>query len=180
MSDFVEQCRREWRRLNVPDPLAEEMAADLTADLAEAEAEGVSAEEFLGNSVFDPQSFAASWAAERGIIPAPPSRRPRGRPLVLVAFTVVAAMTLLVAALLLVTGEPKVSLVTTRAAAPRLQSPPAAPFFPPPGIHRQVILHTSAAAPVEWILLFLASVALGFAAWLWSSRRRSLPPNAPA
>jgi hypothetical protein len=29
MSDFVEQCRREWRRLGVPDPLAEEMAADL-------------------------------------------------------------------------------------------------------------------------------------------------------
>jgi hypothetical protein len=24
-------------------------------------------------------------------------------------------------------------------------------------------------APVEWILLFLAIVALGFAAWLWSS-----------
>jgi hypothetical protein len=30
MSEFVEQCRREWRRLGVADPLAEEMAADLT------------------------------------------------------------------------------------------------------------------------------------------------------
>ena len=29
MSDFVEQCRQEWKRLGVPDPLAEEMAAAL-------------------------------------------------------------------------------------------------------------------------------------------------------
>ena len=86
MSDFVDQCRKEWRRLGVPDPLADEMAADLTTDFSEAEAEGVSAEEFLGTSVFDPRSFAASWAAERGIIPAPPSRgNARRRPLVLVA-----------------------------------------------------------------------------------------------
>ena len=33
MSDFVEQCRSEWKRLGVPDPLAEEMAADLASDL---------------------------------------------------------------------------------------------------------------------------------------------------
>jgi hypothetical protein len=44
VSDFIEQCRREWKRLNVPDPLAEEMAAELASDLNEAEAEGVSAE----------------------------------------------------------------------------------------------------------------------------------------
>lgn len=74
MSDFVEQCRSEWRRLGVPDPVAEEMATDLASDLGEARAEGVSAEEFLGSSVFDPRSFAASWAAERGVIPAPSSR----------------------------------------------------------------------------------------------------------
>ena len=78
MSDFVEQCRQEWKRLGVPDPLAEEMAADLASDLSEAEAEGVSAEEFLGSSVFDPRSFAASWAAERGVIPEP--AQPRERP----------------------------------------------------------------------------------------------------
>ncbi len=29
MSDFVQQCRREWERLRVPDPVANEMAADL-------------------------------------------------------------------------------------------------------------------------------------------------------
>ena len=47
MSDFVEQCRLEWRRLGVPDALAEEMATDLAADLTEAAAEGVTAEESL-------------------------------------------------------------------------------------------------------------------------------------
>lgn len=66
MSDFVQQCRGEWKRLGVPDPVANEMAADLAADLAEAQGEGVSAEEVLGTSAFDPRSFATSWAAERG------------------------------------------------------------------------------------------------------------------
>ena len=51
MNEFVEECRREWRRLGVPDPVANEMAADLAADLEEAEAEGCSAEEVLGQRV---------------------------------------------------------------------------------------------------------------------------------
>ena len=178
MSDFVEQCRGEWRRLGVPDPLAEEMASDLAVDLGEAEAEGVSAEELLGSSVFDPRSFAASWAAERGIIPEPVGRgNGRRRPLALVAFTAVAALTLVVAALLLLTGEPRVSVV---ASGPRshLPSPPAGRIAPPGP--RASVLQASAAAPVEWILLVLAIVALGFAAWLWSSRGRSGASTAPA
>ena len=69
MSDFVEQCKEEWKRLRVPDPVANEMAADLAADLKEAEADGASPEEVLGSGAFDPRSFAASWAAERGVIP---------------------------------------------------------------------------------------------------------------
>src|SRR6478736_6150076 len=179
MSDFVEQCRREWRRLGVPDPLAEEMAADLTSDLGEAEAEGVSAEELLGSSVFDPRSFAASWAAERGIIPTAPSRvNDRRRPLVLAAFTALAAITTIVTALLLLTGQPKVSVVASETARPHLPSPPPASFGPPDA--GRVVLHTSASAPVEWILLFLAVLALGFAAWLWSSRGRSRIRHEPA
>jgi len=63
--EFVEECRQEWKRLRVPDPVANEMAADLEADLKEAEAEGASAEEVLGSGAFDPRSFAASWAAAR-------------------------------------------------------------------------------------------------------------------
>ena len=132
MSDFVEQCRREWKRLGVPDPLAEEMAADLASDLGEAEADGVSVEEFLGSSVFDPRSFAASWAGERGMIPVPPSRgTARRRPFLLVAFTALAAATLIVAALLLLTGEPKVSVVTAGTAPPHLASPVRPPPYRP-------------------------------------------------
>ena len=182
MSDFVEQCRQEWRRLGVPDPLAEEMAADLGSDLAEAEAEGVSAEELLGSSAFDPRSFASSWAAERGIIPVPPSReKGRRRPLVLAAFTALSALAVIVSALLLVTGQPKVALAASRAATPHFV--PARPpgVFVRPGPER-LVLHTSAAvaAPIEWILLVLAIAALGFAAWLWSSWGRSRPPSVPA
>lgn len=49
MSEFVENCRREWKRLGVPAAVSDEMAADLAADLAEAEAEGVGPEKVLGN-----------------------------------------------------------------------------------------------------------------------------------
>jgi hypothetical protein len=183
MSDFVEQCRQEWKRLGVPDPLADEMAADLATDLREAEADGVSAEEFLGSSAFDPRSFAASWAAERGIIPAPALRSPiRRRPLVLLAFTAVAAIALIVAALLLVSGQPRVSIVATRTAHPRFITPPNF-FVGPPGT-RRIVLHAgtsaSASAPVDWILLLFAIVALGFAAWLWSRWSRPRPPTATA
>ncbi len=69
MSDFVDECRQEWKRLGVADAVANEMAADLTADLQEAEADGVSAEEVLGSAVFDPRAFASSWATERGVVP---------------------------------------------------------------------------------------------------------------
>lgn len=72
MSEFVEECRKEWRRLCVPDAVANEMAADLEADLKEAEAEGASAEEVLGSGAFDPRAFATAWATARGVVPASP------------------------------------------------------------------------------------------------------------
>src|SRR5262245_12711085 len=163
VSEFVEQCQAEWRRLGVADPLAEEMAADLASDLAEAETEGVSAADYLGSSASDPRSFAAAWASERGIIPASPCQeKGRRRPLALVAFSALTAITVIVAALLLATGEPKLSLArTTRA----------------PGARRTVV-STSAAAPIEWILLFVAIAALGFSAWLWLRWSRSRSPIA--
>lgn len=182
MTDFVEQCRAEWRRLGVPDELAEEMATDLTADLAEAAAEGVSAEEFLGSSVLDPRAFAASWAGERGIVPEPPRRkRARRRPLALVAFTVVAAIVLVFAALGLVTGQPKAMLTSTLSRAPghHLPSPAPTPFGPLGSTHHVLVLG-NLAAPIEWVLLVFAIVALGFAVWLWSGWRRSRPPGVPA
>lgn len=71
MTAFVDECRQEWKRLGVPDGLAEEMAAELESDLEEAEADGVSAAEILGES--DPRRFAASWAGERGLVTEQPS-----------------------------------------------------------------------------------------------------------
>lgn len=91
MSEFVEECRREWKRLGVPEPVANEMAADLAADLREADAEGVSPEEVLGTSAFDPQSFAASWAAERGVVHHPRSHSRVRRPLLLGALVIALA-----------------------------------------------------------------------------------------
>jgi hypothetical protein len=76
VNQFVEECRREWRRLRVPESIAEDMALELEADLEEAESEGVSAEDVLGRGAADSRSFAASWAAERGVVP-PPSWRER-------------------------------------------------------------------------------------------------------
>ena len=73
MNDLVEECRREWKRLGVPDPVADEMAAELEADLEEAEAEGASAEEVLGRGAFDPRAFATAWAAERGVVQGTPA-----------------------------------------------------------------------------------------------------------
>ena len=176
MSEFVEQCRREWRRLGVADPLAEEMAADLASDLEEAEAEGVSAADYLGASALDPRSFAASWASERGIIPTPPSQETgHRRPRALVAFTALAAITVFVAALLLATGEPKVALKTFRATPPHLPPSPAGPSLSSGAGHR---IQASAAAPIEWILLFVAIAALGFSAWLWLRWSRPRPPIA--
>lgn len=175
MSDFVEQCRAEWKRLGVPESIAEEMAADLAVDIREAEVDGISVEELLGSSASDPRSFAASWAIERGIVQTRQDQANgrRGR-LPLVAFTGVAAIALIVAALLLATGEPKVALVTSGAARPHLPGTNAS-FVPPPGR-----VQASAAAPIEWVLLFLALVALAVSGWLWRSRLgRSRLPIAP-
>jgi len=91
MTAYVEECRREWKRLGVPDLLAEEMATDLEADLAEAQSEGVSAAEVLGES--DPRRFAETWASERGLVPdAPPQKKHRPWIWVLAAVAVVLAL----------------------------------------------------------------------------------------
>ena len=96
MTGFVEECRQEWKRLGVPDLLAQEMAAELEADLAEAEADGVSAAEMLGES--DPRRFAATWASERGLVSERPPKKSRKRlwiwvPVGLVVFFVLVVTT---------------------------------------------------------------------------------------
>jgi len=96
VNEFVERCRGEWRRLGVPDPVADEMAAELAADLEEAEAEGASAEEVLGAGA-DPGAFASAWAAERGVIQRPPPnghglRRGWRMPAAILALTLIAVV----------------------------------------------------------------------------------------
>lgn len=116
MSEFIEECRREWKRLHVPDSVANEMAADLAADLREAEVEGASPEELLGDAAFDPHAFARSWAQERGIVGPVADRRLR------LTFAVAAAAIVIaggIAAALLVTRAPSQAR-TPNVVVPRL------------------------------------------------------------
>jgi len=196
VSPFVEECLREWKRLGVPDPVANEMAADLAADLAEAESEGASPEEVLGSGAFDPRSFAASWARERGIVPAPgpTGSAPRTRlrrllPVLVAVFTLLA----LVGAVLAIRGDPPRTLSMRVAAsagggvthvhfwhaAPgRLSTVP--PFRGVPGA---VLVPPSAQAsivnvrPIGIVLLIVGLVGAIVSLLVWAPWRRPTAPG---
>jgi hypothetical protein len=124
VNQFIEECRREWKRLRVPDPVADEMAADLEADLEEAEADGASPEEVLGSGASDPRFFAASWAAERGVIPSQPvTARLRWRSLAHAAIAVLTIVAAVGAGLVLF-ASPHASTRTVAIPAP--PPPPSA------------------------------------------------------
>jgi hypothetical protein len=178
VSEFVEECRREWRRLGVPDPVANEMAADLTADLEEADAEGGSPEDVLGNSAFDPRRFAAAWAVARGVT-GPPNRERRSlwRPPVAIVLTVLlGALTVGAGLALLVSLRGRSFAVATR----RIVVGPGPIRLFPPGVGRIVVpgplgpfvgtpmggidIH-----PLAWMLLIVGVVGLGLLALLYSS-----------
>ena len=111
----------------MPDHIANEMATDLKADIDEAESEGGSAEDVLGNSLFDPRRFAAAWAESRGVTappvtlqspvadPAPSvapnadpgsgARRPWNRRVPLTAAVAVLAVVLMIGGLALAVGN---------------------------------------------------------------------------
>jgi hypothetical protein len=172
VSQFVEECRREWKRLRVPDPVANEMAADLTADLDEAEAEGVSAEEVLGIGVFDPRAFAASWAAERGVIqPAPGQERPPRRWL-RIAIAALALITVGGAALALFASRPGPVAAIAPSRADRFPGPPALEVH---GNFSSVDLH---AIGLILLLVGLAGI-LSMLFWLsWAGRGHWSRPRA--
>jgi hypothetical protein len=172
MKEFIEQCRTEWRRIGVAAGDVDELAGELAADLAAAAADGVSLEGFLGDSAADPRRFAAAWAAERGLIPAPDGRASgvRSGRAALIAFAAIAAVVFVGAALLLATGEPKVTLLT----AGRLSSLAGGSSFAPPPSR----VLTGAAAPIEWVLLAFSALALAFCAWQWSRRSPARRPEA--
>jgi hypothetical protein len=144
VNEFVEQCRSEWKRIGVPDRVADEMAADLQADLAEAEAEGASAEEVLGTGAFDPRSFAAAWAAERGVVERPPRSGPATprSPRILAAIGVFVLVAILGAVLLLRDSS---SGETKTAVGP----PPGVWVTALPRAARVTVLPSRVAPPVE-------------------------------
>jgi hypothetical protein len=189
VSQFVDDCRQEWRRLGVPDPAANEMAADLEADLIEAESEGVSAEEVLGNGAFDPRSFAESWAKERGLIqpasvqlpafqPAPVGHRakqPRMFSLVL-AFAVLAV----VGAVFAIVGSRQAGAVVMRKPLEAMPAPPVRPpaeLVQPGGVQGVVGLDRFHAAGPLLLLIGVIGLITMLVLWSW---RRLRPPVAPA
>jgi hypothetical protein len=176
MSRFVDECRKEWDRLGVPEAVSSEMAADLTADLAEAEAEGASPEDVLGNGVFDAKSFAASWATARGVVPL--DGEARGRPRWPRWTVLVSAAVSLVAALvgLAILGGREATAVAATGFRRSLRIPPAFRIGPSP-VHQLFIQGGSPAEPLGLILLLVGLVGLGLTLWFWrpwsTTRRRS-------
>jgi hypothetical protein len=191
VSPFVEECLREWKRLGVPEPVANEMAADLAADLAEAEADGTSPEEVLGSGAFDARSFAAAWARERGVVPAAPPvgaaprrRRRRLMPALVGLFALIA----LVGAVLAIRGNPPPNLNVRVAlsagggppkvhfwhAAPRPGTLPGAVLVPPSGQGSEVKVR-----PIGIVLLIVGLVGgvVSLIVWApWRRRPTSLSP----
>ena len=154
----------------------------LTADLEEAQAEGGSPEDVLGNSAFDPRRFAAAWAVAQGVTGPPPSERPSflRRPLA-VALAVVIGVLVVGAGLVLVVGAHGSSFaVVARGIAavpgPTRISPVGPGRFGPFGPF--VVAHsTFVGAPLLAPLLLVTGVVgiglLAVVCWLaWPGSRR--------
>jgi hypothetical protein len=189
VNQFVEQCRQEWRRLHVPEPVASEMAADLAADLEEAEAEGVSPEEVLGRGAHDPRSFAAAWAAERGVgrEPAPPAREPKS-PFVLAAVAGLVAIAVSGAAVAVLASpsvtplEPRVFAPSTAErrviVAPEGAVSPDGLWIARAELRPDVSGVDARAMGVVLVVAGLVGAALVTLLWLWLGPRRQ--PRLPA
>jgi hypothetical protein len=172
MNEFVDECRREWRILGVPDPIANEMAADLSADIEEAESEGGSAEDVLGNSAFDPRRFAGSWAVARGVTALPvPSLPNRKWPALAFGLTGCTALLALAGAVLLggrQSASAAVSFHRGQAGPRSVRKFAGSPLI---GQHLQ---HFPGVAVVVLFLLFVGVVGIGLAIYFgfrWSGGR---------
>jgi hypothetical protein len=186
MSRFVEECQKEWSRLGVPEATANEMAGDLEADLAEAQADGVSPEEVLGNGYFDARSFAASWAEERGLVTAtrdtrtPATTYLRVRSLLL-AVSTVACLVVGAMGLAILAGRRMSSMSVAAVSFPRPVPRPVTGLFVGP--NRLGLL--GGGAPLDALGLLLLVVGLLGAAvtlWIWKpwstqSNRREPEPQ---
>jgi hypothetical protein len=168
------------------------MAADLEADLTEAEAEGASPEEVLGSGAFDPRSFAASWAAERGVAQPTTATEtqptPRARPLRKLGMFAALAGSAFVGLVVLIGATLVVGRVdSSRAvAAPVMRDVPTPPFprMPFGALHMHV---ASIHAPIGAIGLLLllvmvvGTIGLVLTVLLWrpweKSDRWTPPPH---
>jgi hypothetical protein len=165
MSRFIEECRKEWARLGVPDAEANEMATDLEADLCEAAAEGAAPEEVLGNGYFDAKSFAASWALARGVVPEP-SRQGRSvtiRSLALGLGALVGVVIAAVGFLILVRPRFGSRSVAIAHAAPFVRPVPAILINP----HQFFAGSSSALDPFGWVLLAVGLVGITVILLVW-------------
>jgi hypothetical protein len=177
---FVDECRQEWHHLGVPEAVANEMAADLEADLTEAHADGVAPEAVLGNDFFDPKAFAASWATARGVTSPGPGvpQKIRFRSWSLAAGAIACAAAAMLGLLILV-GRRVGSESVAVAAIPRRAfiRPPFPGLFG--GLHRVFVSQPPFALVALGGALFLAGlVGLGVTLWFWrpwSTRRRGSP-----
>ena len=141
MNDFVNECRREWKRLGVSRKAADEMAAELAADLAEAE----STDDLLGGHASDPRSLARAWAVERGVV------RRDGRRLGWVAAATILVLLAIAGAVLLVVDEtPSSSVQRTVAIAPASPSAQSQRvwFGLPARVVAEPVTHTVNAPPL--------------------------------
>jgi lysylphosphatidylglycerol synthetase-like protein (DUF2156 family) len=172
MNEFVEQCRDEWKRLRVPEAIANEMAADLDADLEEARAEGTSAEDVLGRDAFDARAFAAKWAVARGVIPPPSvvvrSVKPRwrtGMVVALAAFALIAIFGL--------------ALASHRAGTSQsIAVGPGWRFAQPVGPPMQVQEHAFVFPVAFGVFLLLAGIAgAAVTIYYWSRNNRPSGPS---
>lgn len=195
MIEFIEECRQEWKRLGVPDPIANEMAIDLTADIEEAEAEGGSAEDVLGTSLFDPRRFAAAWAGARGVTapPAPmdlparavPDRLVKIRPFLAAALAGLGVLFALLGTALVVgrhssaVAAPVRQILkvpgSSRLFLPTAPMPPFRQFIPGPGF---AVQSTGPVVILALALLLVGVLGIGLALLYWfpwyrpDSRRR--------
>jgi len=179
MSGFVDECRKEWDRLGVPDAVSNEMAADLAADLAEAEAEGASAEDVLGNAVFDAKSFAASWATARGVVSQAPVPEGRSRtPWVVVVCNLVSFVAGAVGFVLITSGRGMAVASAVRGSfglrIPRSFGPPSL-WVGPHAPGSPIFLHSAGFQALGAILLMGGVIGLCLTLWLWSPW--STPPT---